>query len=66
MQIPLPSFMTLKSASVKKKRTSDAQVDGNPKRFRKGRRRDLFLLDQDEQNDGDQDELQEDDGEVVQ
>ena len=37
IQIPLPSFMTLKSASVKKKRTSDAQVDGNPKRFRKGR-----------------------------
>ena len=42
-QVPLPAFVTLKSASVKKKRASDAQVDGHPKRFHKGKRRPLFL-----------------------
>ncbi len=28
-QVPLPSFMLLKSTAVKKKRASDAQVDNN-------------------------------------
>jgi hypothetical protein len=65
-QVPLPAFMTLKSASVKKKRTSDAQVDSHSKRFWKGRQRPLFLLDQDEEDGGDQEELPEDDGEDVQ
>ncbi len=64
--MPLPSFMTLKSATVKKKRASDAQVDNHTKRFRKGRHRPLFLLDQDAEEDDDQDDLQDDDGEDVQ
>jgi hypothetical protein len=65
-QVPLPSFMTLKSATVKKKRTSGAQVDNHTKRFRKGRQRSLFLLDQDAEEDDEQDDLQDDNGEDVQ
>ncbi len=66
-QVPLPSFiMTLKPATVKKKRASGAQVDNHTKRFRKGRQRSLFLLDQDAEEDDEQDELQDDDGEDVQ
>ncbi len=65
-QVPLPSFMTLKSVTVKKKRASDAQVDNHTKRFRKGRQRPLFLLDQDAEEDDEQDDLQDDDGEDVQ
>ncbi len=61
-QVPLPSFMLLKSTAVKKKRTSEAQVDNHTKRFRKGRQRPLFLLDSDaEENDEQED--QQDDGE---
>ncbi len=62
-QVPLPSFMTLKSATVKKKRESGAQVDNHIKRFRKGRQRPLFLLDQDAEEDDEQNDLQDDDGE---
>jgi hypothetical protein len=65
-QVPLPSFMTLKSATVKKKRASGAQVDNHTKRSRKGRQRPLFLLDQDAEEDDDQDDLQDDDGEDFQ
>ncbi len=65
-QVPLPSFMTLKSATVKKKRTSGAQVDSHTKCFRKGRQRSLFLLDQDAEEDDEQDDLQDDNGEDVQ
>jgi hypothetical protein len=57
-QVPLPSFMTLKSTTVKKKRASDAQVDNHAKRFRKGRQRSLFLLDQDAEEEDDQEDLQ--------
>ncbi len=53
-QVPLPSFMALKSATVKKKRASGAQVDNHTKRFRKGRQRSLLLLDQDAEEDDEQ------------
>ncbi len=62
----LSSFMTLKSATVKKKRVSDAQVDSHTKRFRKVRQRPLFLLEQDAEEDDEQDDLHDDDGEDVQ
>ena len=65
-QVPLPSFMTLKSATVKKKRASGAQVDNHTKRFRNGRQRFLFLLDQDAEEDNEQDDQQDDEGEDVQ
>jgi hypothetical protein len=58
--------MTLKSATVKMKRVSDAQADNPTKRFRKGRQRPLFLLDQDAEEDDEQDDLQENDSEDVQ
>jgi hypothetical protein len=64
-QVPLPSFMTLKSVTVKK-RASGAQIDNRTKRFRKGRQRSLFLLDHDAEKDVEQDNLQDDDGEDVQ
>ncbi len=60
-QVPLPAFMLLKSAAVKKKRASDAQVDNHTKRFRKGRQRSLFLLDQDAEEKDEQDGQQDDD-----
>ncbi len=65
-QVPLPSFMTLKSAMVKKKRVSDAQVDNHAKRFRKGRQRSIFLLDQDAEEEDDQEDLQDYDAEDAQ
>jgi hypothetical protein len=65
-QVSLSSFMTLKSATVKKKRASGAQVDNHTKRFQKGRQRPLFLLDQDAEEDVEQDDLQDDDGEDLQ
>ncbi len=57
-QVPLPSFMLLKSTAVKKKRVSDAQVDNHTKRFRKGKQRPLFLLDQDAEGNDEQDNQQ--------
>jgi hypothetical protein len=65
-QVPLPSFMTLKSAMVKKKRVSGVQVDNHTKRFRNGRQRSLFLLDQDAEaeEDNEQDDQQNDEGEA--
>ena len=42
------------------------QADNHKKRFRKGRQRPLFLLDQDAEEDDEQDDLQEDDSEDVQ
>ncbi len=65
-QVPLPSFMTLKSATMKKKRASGVQVDNHTKRFRNGRQRSLFLLDQDVEEDDEQDDQQDDEGENVQ
>ncbi len=53
-QVPLPAFMMAKSA-VKKKRASDAQAVNHTKRFRKGRQRPLFLLDQDADGNDEQD-----------
>jgi hypothetical protein len=51
--------MLLKSTAVKKKRASaDAQVDNHTKRFRKGRQRPLFLLDQDVEKNDEQDDQQ--------
>jgi hypothetical protein len=41
-------------------------VDSHSKRFRKGRQRALFLLDQDAEDDGDQDKLLDDDGDDAQ
>ena len=58
--------MLLKSTAAKKKRATDAQADSHTKRFRKGRQRPLFLLDQDVEEDDDQDDLQDDDVEDVQ
>ncbi len=58
--------MALKSTTVKKKRASDAQVDNHAKRFRKGRQRSLFLLDQDAEEEDDQDNLQDYDAEDAQ
>ena len=60
-QVPLPSFMTAKSTAVKKKRAPDAQVDKHTKRFRKGKQRPLFLLDQGAEEDDDQQDLQDED-----
>ena len=57
-QVPLPAFMLLKSTAVKKKRASDAQADNHTKRFRKGRQRPLFLLDQDAEENDEQDDQQ--------
>ncbi len=61
--MPLPSFMLLKSATAKKKRSSDVQVDNHTKRFRKGRQRSLYLLDQDAEENEEQDDQQDDDWE---
>ncbi len=55
-QVPLPSFMTLKSATVKNKRASGVQKDNHTKRFRNGRQRSLFLLDQDAEESDEQDD----------
>ncbi len=53
--------MSSKSAVVKKKRVSDERTDSHMKRFRKGRQRPLFLLDQDaEEGDGQDDQQDED------
>jgi hypothetical protein len=41
-------------------------VDNHTKRFRNGRQRSLFLLDQDVENDNEQDDQQDDEGEDVQ
>ena len=60
-QVPLPSFMS-KSTTQTKKRLSDARVDDRTKRYHKGRKRPLFLLDQDAEEGDDQDD-QQDDGE---
>ena len=65
-QVPLPSFMTLKSATEKKKRASGVQEGNHTKRFRNGRKRSLFLLDQDVEEDDEQFDQQEDEGEDVQ
>ncbi len=65
-QVPLPSFMTLKSATVKKKRESGVRKDNHTKRFRSGRQRSLFLLDQDVEEDDEQDDQQDDEGANVQ
>jgi hypothetical protein len=62
-QVPLPSFMLAKSAEVKKKRSSDVRMDNQTKRFRKGRQRPLFLLDQDADENDEQDDQQDDDEE---
>jgi hypothetical protein len=58
--------MLLKSTVVKKKQASDAQVDNHTKRFRKGRQRPLFLLDQDAEEEDDQDDRQDYDAEDAQ
>ena len=57
--------MTLKSVTAKKKRESVAHKDKHTKRFRNGRQRSLFLLDQDAEEDDEQDEQQDDEGEDV-
>ncbi len=64
--MPLPSFMLLKSAVVKKKQSSEVQVDDRTKRFRKGRQRPFFLLDQDAEEQDEQDDQQDDDVEEAQ
>jgi hypothetical protein len=46
-QVPLLSFIQSKLAAVKKKRSSDEVVDHHTKRFRKGKQRHLYLMDQD-------------------
>ncbi len=61
--MPLPPFMLLKSATVKKKRSSDVLVDNHTKCFRKGRQRPLYLLDQDGEENDEQDDQQDYDGE---
>ena len=60
-QVPLPAFMSSKSTVLRKKRTSDGHTDGHTKRFHKGRKRPLFLLDQDAEEGDDQDEQQDED-----
>ncbi len=60
-QVPLPPFMTLKSATVNKKRESGVHKDNHTKRFRNGRQRSLFLLDQGAGEDDEQDDMQVDD-----
>ncbi len=64
--MPLPSFMTLKSATVKKKRESGVHKDSHTKRFRNGRQRSLFLLDREAEEDDEQGNQQDDEGEDVQ
>ena len=61
-QVPLPPFMTLKSSTAKKRRESPAHNDKHLKRFRKGKQRPLFLLDQDTEEDDEQYEQQDDEG----
>ncbi len=58
--------MTLKSATVKKKREPGMQKDNHTKRFRNGRQRSLFLLDQGVGEDDEQDDIQVDDVEDFQ
>ena len=65
-QVPLPAFMLLKSTAVKKKRASDAQADNHTKRFRKGRQRPLFLVDQDAEENDEQDDQQDEDEQEAQ
>ncbi len=65
-QVPLPPFMTLKSATVKKKRESGVHKDNHTNRFRNGRQRSLYLLDQDAEKDDEQYDQQDDEGEDVQ
>jgi hypothetical protein len=60
-QVPLPALMLQKSTAGKKKRASDAQADNHTKRFRKGRQRPLFLLDQDAEENDEQDDQQDED-----
>jgi hypothetical protein len=62
-QLPLPSFMLSKSAAVKKKNLTDLLVDNHTKRFRKGRQRPLYLLDQDAEENDEHDDQQDYDGE---
>ena len=55
--------MTLKSSTAKKRRESSAHNDKHLKRFRKGKQRPLFLLDQDTEEDDEQYDQQDDEGE---
>ncbi len=65
-QVALISFMTLKSATVKKKREAGVRKDNHTKRFRNGRQWSLFLLDQDVEEDDEQEDQQDDEGANVQ
>jgi hypothetical protein len=65
-QVPFSSFMLLKSAVVKKKLSSEVQIDDHAKRFRKGRQRPFFLLDQDAEGQDEQNDQQDDDVEEAQ
>jgi hypothetical protein len=60
-QVPLPDFMSSKSTVVKKKRVSEGRTDSHSKRFRKGRQRPLFLLDQDAEEGEEEDDQQDED-----
>jgi hypothetical protein len=55
-QVPLPAFMSSKSTALRKKRIPDGRADSNTKRFRTGRQRSLFLLDQDAEEGDDEDD----------
>ncbi len=57
--------MTLRSVTAKKKRESVAQKDKHTKRFRNGRQRSIFLLNQDAEEDDEQYDQQDDEGEDV-
>ncbi len=55
-QVPLPSFITSKPVAMKKKRSSDDAASRHTKRFRKGKQRPIYLLDQESEEDAENDQ----------